>query len=182
MHHAPLYSCAACITIIRHPPILNTIRNMKRATSFLLGWYLLALCCQCAAQAKGDQAAFDKLRKDLTMAFATGDTATIRAYHHPDVVKALSYHKFINGRDSIMHDMTGTFSVYSLHFTDHRVENFVISGDLATEISAFTIKGTPKGNGQPFTMTGRSMVVYKRYAGSPAGWAIYREMIQTGDH
>lgn len=134
------------------------------------------------AQEKGDQAAFDKLRKDLTLAFADGDTAMIRAYHHPDVVKALSYKKFINGRDAIMNDMKGTFSVYSLHFSSRTLEDFVITGDVATEISAFTITGKPRGNGQPLTMTGRSMVVYKRYAGSPSGWAIYREMIQTADH
>ena len=125
-----------------------------------------------------DDKVFEKLRIDLGNAFSSGDVATITAYHHPDVVKALAYNKFLVGRDAVINDLKGTLQYYSVRFTQHTIESFIIEGNTATEISSFTIEGTPKGNSKPFNFKGRSMVVYVRYDKSPAGWALLREMIQ----
>jgi ketosteroid isomerase-like protein len=123
--------------------------------------------------------AFKKLRTDLGLAFINGDIQTITSYHHPDVVKALSYNKFLVGRDANMKDLKETLQYYSLNFKEHNIESFQIHGNTATEISSFTIEGIPKGDSKPFTFKGRSMVLYIRYKESPAGWAIIREMVQT---
>jgi ketosteroid isomerase-like protein len=128
--------------------------------------------------AENDNKAFEKLRIDIFEAFANGDLQTITSYHHPDVVKALAYNKFLIGRNAVIEDMKGTLQYCSLNFKEHKIESFQIMGNTATEISSFTIEGTPRGGDKPFVFKGRSMVVYIRYKLSPAGWALIREVIQ----
>jgi ketosteroid isomerase-like protein len=151
---------------------------------FLIGCLLSVSCIK--AQSSGsdtnDTKAFEKLRLELLNAFANGDTATIAAYHHPDVVKALAYNKFLSGRSAVINDLEGTLQYYSVKFIEHKIESFIIEQNTATEISTFTIEGTPKSNtSKPFTFKGRSMVVYVRYKESPAGWALLREMVQPAN-
>lgn len=126
-----------------------------------------------------DIEAFNKLRADLAQAFATGDVHTITAYHHPNVVKALAFNKLLIGRDANISELKGTLQSYSMKFMEHKIESFEIHGETATEISSFTIEGTPKGEGKPWVFKGRSMVLYIRYRESPSGWALIREMIQA---
>jgi ketosteroid isomerase-like protein len=126
-----------------------------------------------------DIEAFNKLRADLAQAFDAGDVQTITAYHHPNVVKALAFNKLLIGRDANISELKGTLQSYSVKFKEHKIESFEIHGETATEISSFTIEGTPKGDGKPFMFKGRSMVLYIRYRESPCGWALIREMIQA---
>jgi ketosteroid isomerase-like protein len=128
---------------------------------------------------QNDTEAFNKLRADLTQAFATGDVQTITAYHHPNVVKALAFDKLLIGRDANISELKGTLQSYGVKFKEHKIESFEIQRETATEISTFTIEGTPKGDGQPFMFKGRSLVLYIRYKESPSGWALIREMIQA---
>lgn len=128
---------------------------------------------------ENDNKSFEKLRKDLGDAFISGDTQVVSAYHHPDVVKALSYNKLVFGRDAVVTEFSNAVKYYSLAFIEHKIESFEIHGNTATEISSFTVKGTPKNAGSnPFIFKGRSMVIYIRYAKSPAGWVLYRETVQ----
>lgn len=127
---------------------------------------------------QNDTEAFNKLHADLTQAFATGDVKMITAYHHPNVVKALAFNKLVVGRDANIAELKGTLQSFSVKFAEHKIESFEIHGETATEISSFTIEGTPKGDGKPFVFKGRSMVLYIRYKESPSGWVLMREMIQ----
>jgi ketosteroid isomerase-like protein len=157
---------------------------MKSLTSVLVSSLLLISCATTknSATGKNDDKAFEKLRSDLLNAFASGDTATIAAYHHPDVVKALAYNKFLVGRTAVINDLSSTLQYYTVKFTDHKIESFIIEENTATEISTFTIEGAPKNNtSKAFTFNGRSMVVYVRYDKSPAGWALLREMVQPAN-
>jgi hypothetical protein len=126
-----------------------------------------------------DIEAFNKLRDDLSHAFVNGDVQTITAYHHPNVVKALAFNKLLVGRDANISELKGTLQSYSMKFKEHKIESFEIHGETATEISTFTVEGTPRREGQPFIFKGRSMVLYIRYMESPSGWALIREMIQA---
>jgi ketosteroid isomerase-like protein len=94
------------------------------------------------------------------------------------VVKALNYRKVINGRDALEADLAGTLQQFNLEWKENRVESVLFQGDTAVELTAFTIKGTPKNEGEPFLFRGRAMVVYVRYKKSPTGWASIRELIQ----
>jgi len=127
---------------------------------------------------KGDRDALQKTSEAIRAAFARGDVARILAYHHPDVLKGLSYGKSIDGRDALQADLAGTLQRFNLEWQENRVESTLIQGDTAVELTAFTIKGTPRNGGEPFLFKGRAMVVYVRYKKSPTGWASIRELIQ----
>lgn len=114
----------------------------------------------------------------IRAAFARGDVPGILAYHHPDVIKALSYQKYLNGIDALRLDLQATLQSVNLEFTDNRVENTLFQGETAAEESLFAIKVTPKSGGASSVFKGRSMVVYVRYAPSPTGWASIREVVQ----
>ncbi|GAB4032428.1 YybH family protein [Spirosoma jeollabukense] len=130
------------------------------------------------AQSTTDRASLEKTSQAIRTAFARGDVAAILTYHHPDVVKALSYTKYLKGRDAVKVDLEGTLQGFTLEFKDNQVESLFIQGDTAIEQALFTIKGIPKKGGEPFFFKGRAQVVYVRYKQSPTGWASIREIIQ----
>jgi ketosteroid isomerase-like protein len=125
-----------------------------------------------------DRDALQRTSVAIRAAFARSDVAGILEYHHPDVVKALAYNKFLNGREALRADLRETLSHVKLEWQENNVESLLIHGDAAVEMTTFEIKGTPKDGGQPFIFKGRAMVVYVRYAKSPTGWASIREVVQ----
>jgi ketosteroid isomerase-like protein len=142
---------------------------------------LLAAVCFAADTYHGSPQDRDSLRKtsgDIRAAFARGDLPAIMSYHHPDVIKAISHDRYLDGRDAVRADLLGTFEKFRLEFIEHRVENLFFQGDTAVEQSVFTVKGTPKNGSEPFLFKGRALVVYVRYKESPTGWASIRELVQ----
>lgn len=142
---------------------------------------LLALVClarNAYAASDKDRNALQKTSEAIRAAFAKGDVATAMEYHHPDVVKVLTFNKRLNGRDAVAADLRGTLQHVNLEFVDNQVESLLIEGNTAVEQTLFAIRGTPKEGGEPFVFKGRAMVVYIRYKKSPTGWASIREMIQ----
>jgi ketosteroid isomerase-like protein len=119
-----------------------------------------------------------KTSEGIRAGFAHGDIAAIMSYHHPDVIKTLSYTSYLEGRAAVKADLLKTLNLYTLEFTKNNVESLLIDGNTAVEQTRFSIKGTPKNGGDPFVYKGRAMVVYVRYKESPTGWASIREMIQ----
>jgi ketosteroid isomerase-like protein len=130
------------------------------------------------AATSDDGAALRNTSEAIRAAFAKGDVAAAMMYHHPDVKKALAYHKVLIGRDAVAADLTNTFKHSRLDFVENDVESLLIEGNTAVEQTLFTIKVTPIEGGEPFLFRGRAMVVYVRYKGSPTGWASIREIIQ----
>jgi ketosteroid isomerase-like protein len=114
----------------------------------------------------------------IRAAFSTGDIETIKSFHHPEVIKALGYKNVLTGRDAVMEGLRGTLEGFDLEFIENTVESILIQGDIAIEQTLFSIKGTPKKNGEPFVFSGRTMVTYIKYKKSPTGWATIREIIQ----
>jgi len=125
-----------------------------------------------------DRSELQQTSEGIRAAFARGDVQGILAYHHPDVVKALACNKFLNGRDALRADLSETLGHVRLEWLENHVESTLVQGNTAVEMTAFTIRGTPKDGGQPFVFKGRAMVVYVRYKGSPTGWASIREVVQ----
>ena len=125
-----------------------------------------------------DRAALDRTGDAIREAFARGDVAAVVSYHHPAVEKALGWDHYLVGREAVEADLAGTLSSHTLEFVENRRESLVVRGDLAVEQTVFAIRGTPKGEGEPFVFRGRTSVVYTRDEASPSGWAILREIIQ----
>lgn len=127
---------------------------------------------------KKDQQMLKQTSEAIRDGFAKGDIEAIMSYHHPDVIKALSYTSYSTGREAVKADLLKTLGAYHLEFVKNNVESLLINGDTAIEQTLFGIKGTPKNGGEPFLVEGRATIVYIRYKDSPTGWATIREMIQ----
>ena len=125
-----------------------------------------------------DREALEKTSEGIRAAFSRGDAATILAYHHPDVVEALSFEETVTRRDALAADLAGTLQQFNLERKENRVESILIHGDTAVEHVVFAIQGTPKNGGQAFFFKGRAQVVYVQYEESPAEWASIRELVQ----
>lgn len=145
---------------------------------------ILIAACSLSASAsqstdlQADRAAIDKTSEAVRAAFARGDVPAILSYHHPDVSKALAYHKYLIGRGALEKDLRATFESYSLKFLQNDVESLTIRGDTAIEQILFSVKGTPRKDGKPFLFKGRTLLVLVRYDKSPTGWATLREIVQ----
>jgi len=129
-------------------------------------------------QSEKDRTALHKTSEEIRAAFAHGDVAAILSYHHPDVVKALGFHRTLNGRDAVEADLRKTLEQFRLEFVENHVESLLIHGDTAVEQTMFAIKVIPKDGGAANLFKGRTQVVYVRYEKSPTGWASIREIIQ----
>jgi ketosteroid isomerase-like protein len=151
---------------------------MKTPILFLAASVFLAGCSSVTVDPAADRDAIMRTDAALLAGFAHGDVNEIMRYHHPDVAKALTYSKYLVGRDAVRADLTATLDQFRLEFVGHRVESLLVHGDTAIEQTAFEIKGTPKKGGEPFLFKGRAIVVYVRYGQSPTGWASIREAIQ----
>ncbi len=133
---------------------------------------------QISVSQDADRESLRKTSEAILAAFARGDIPAIMSYHHPGVVKSLSYGNYLNGRDAVQADVAGTLQRFHLEWKKNQVRSIFIQGDTAVELTDFTIQGTPKNESEPFLFKGRAMIVYVRYKNSPTGWASIREMIQ----
>jgi ketosteroid isomerase-like protein len=115
----------------------------------------------------------------IRSAFAKGDVDGILAYHHPEVIKALSYQNYIVGIEALRANLVGTFQAVKLEFLENTLETTLFHDETAVEMSLFTIKSTPKAAGSSAVFKGRSMVVYVAHPASPTGWASIRETVQS---
>ena len=134
-----------------------------------------------ATNSDQDRAALARTGDAIRAGFASGDVDAIMKYHHPDVEKWLSAKTHTVGREALRAEIEETFKSVRLVFEDNRVESTLFVGDTAVEVSAFTIRVTPKDGGAPSTEKGRAMVVYVRSAKSPTGWLSMRELIQQAE-
>jgi ketosteroid isomerase-like protein len=157
------------------------LRHSRKMFRGLIAVALIAAGCWASKNyvgSKNDRDSLEKTSAGILAAFARGDVPAILAYHHPEVVKALSYEKRIIGRDALQADLVSTLQQFSLEWKENRLESLLVQGDTAVEQTVFAIQGIPKNGGAPFLFKGRAQVVYVRYKKSPTGWASIREIIQ----
>lgn len=157
------------IALLGLPPLVMAKANKNAG----LRWIVIS-----PSDLKKDQQMLKQTSEAIRAGFAKGDIDAIMSYHHPDVIKALSYTSYSTGREAVRADLIKTIDAYHLEFVKNNVESLLINGDTAIEQTMFGIKGTPKNGGEPFLVEGRATIVYIRYKDSPTGWATIREMIQ----
>ncbi|WP_139809919.1 YybH family protein [Sphingomonas azotifigens] len=131
-----------------------------------------------APREAADRQALQQTSIAIRTAFADGNVKAIMAYHYPQVEKSFGPDSRVVGKAAVEDDVANTLKVFRLNFVENNVESLAIRGDTAIEVTRFLIQGTPRGEGKPFTFRGRTQVVYVRYAASPTGWAVFRELIQ----
>jgi len=84
-----------------------------------LGALVLLLMAHCLvltyAESNADRESLQKTGEAIRAAFAQGDVDRIMVYHHPEVIKALSFHKYLVGRDAVAEDLRKTLQQSSSH-------------------------------------------------------------------
>ena len=153
-----------------------------RSRFLLTIWMLLPLigCATPVVDNAQDTKAIIQTNEKIREAFANGDIAGILRYHHPRVEKVLSWSDRQLGHADMRKSLTGLFENNQVEFLGRAddMDSLQILGDTAVMVAKFSVSGRPKqGTGQPFLFSGRTMIVYVRYADSPTGWVTYREMI-----
>lgn len=126
-----------------------------------------------------DKAALRRTTQAIRDAFARGDVNAIIALHHPNVIKYFGGKNVVTGRAELRKGLIQTFRNVRMEFAGNKIESTFFNGNTAIETSIFTFKVTPKAGGKTTVSSGRSMVVYVKYKGSPTGWALIREMAQA---
>jgi ketosteroid isomerase-like protein len=157
------------------------MRHLPKVLFFVLLASMVFAITACSRAVGTDAEEIARTGKAIRDAFAKSDVEGILRYHHPEVVKALSYKNVVYGRDALGENLRSAFQHNRIEFLESRDENLLIHGDTAVEQAVVTIKLTPLVGGQPTVVHDRALVVYVRYADSPTGWASMREVIQSGD-
>jgi ketosteroid isomerase-like protein len=159
-------------------------KNRFRLINIFLLTLTLALFVSAKSYSQNEKIKSEILRTGelVRTAFSKGNIETIKSFHHPEVIKALGYKNLLIGRDAVIESLRGTLEGFTLVFVENKVESILIQGDIAIEQTLFSIKGTPKKNGEPFVFSGRTMVTYVKYKKSPTGWATIREIIQQAEN
>ena len=70
-----------------------------------------------------DKAALERTGEAIRAAFGRGDFDEIMAYHHPQVIKALSSDRYLVGREAVRKDLIETFQVFTVRFKSNKTEN-----------------------------------------------------------
>jgi ketosteroid isomerase-like protein len=125
-----------------------------------------------------DQKALAQTSVNIRQAFSNEDIATILAYHHPEIKKALGYKNIFSGHIEMEKDLKNTFSYAKLTWLENNVESLIFQDKTAIEMTTFTIEGKPKDGSKPFIFKGRAMIVYVKSKKSPTGWVSIREIVQ----
>jgi hypothetical protein len=122
-----------------------------KAKTLLISLSLILTCVFCYGQAPeitgGSKADRDSLARTsilIRAAFSRGDVDGIMKYHHPDVIKALSYKNYQRGANTVRSGIAETLKEYRLDFTGNDLESLYINGNTAVEQTLFTIQGTLK--------------------------------------
>ena len=66
--------------------------------------------------------------------FARGDVAGAMEYHHPEVIKALAFHKCLKGRDAVAADLRTALQEVTLEFVENQVDSRSIEGNTAAGV------------------------------------------------
>lgn len=129
-------------------------------------------------------AAIEATKEATRQGFKDYDLEQILKYHHEDVQKQMGFSEPIQvGRKGVgaaiesQHDPT-----VKIEFLDGILERRIISPgkDMVVEQVLFTIRGTPEQS-DPWTYSGRVMLVWIRDEQSPTGWSNIHEMMQPND-
>ena len=112
--------------------------------------------------------------------FVEQDIDAILMYHHPEVEKVFAWDDYQKGHTDMREALSQLFSNYKVSFRGEasEMESLKILDDSAVMIANFTLDGEPVADdGEPFTYSGKTMIVYVKSSTSKTGWVTLREMV-----
>ena len=126
-----------------------------------------------AAAMAADRAAIDKLRSDYQSAFNSNDASAAAAHFTESAVSMPPNEEALSGRQAITDHMVAMFEGMSAELTISS-EEVEVAGDWAFDRGSFTMKMTPKGDGEPVEDKGKYLVISQKE--TDGSWKIAREV------
>jgi uncharacterized protein (TIGR02246 family) len=126
-----------------------------------------------AAAMAADRAAIDKLRSDYQSAFNSNDASAAAAHFTETAVSMPPNHEALSGRQAITDDMVAMFEGMGAELTISS-EEVEVAGDWAFDRGTYTMKLTPKGDGDPMEDKGKYIVILEKQA--DGSWKLAREV------
>ena len=116
-------------------------------------------------------------RRAVFSAYRRGDVETMMAHFHPDVIQIPAFDKVLVGIDAVRANYEAALALFDIVLKD-ALENMEVAGDVATSHGTYTVTLTPKSGAAAIQRAGRYLVLMRRHAASPTGWATWRELVQ----
>ena len=120
-----------------------------------------------------DRAAIDKVRSDYQSDFNSNDASAAGTHFTESAVSMPPNHEALIGRQAITDDMGAMFEGMSAELTISS-EEVEVAGDWAFDRGTFTMKMTPKGDGEPMEDKGKYIVILEKQA--DGSWKLAREV------
>ena len=131
-----------------------------------------------AAAMAADRAAIDKLRGDYQSAFNSNDGSAVGAYFTESAVSMPPNHEALKGKQAIA-DFTGAmFEGMGAELTISS-EEVELAGDWAFERGSYTMKLTPKKEGEAMAEKGKYIVILQKQ--TDGSWKLAREVWNSDD-
>lgn len=120
-----------------------------------------------------DAKALQQIQARWLESYTRGDIEALAALYAPDAWLMNNGRPALRGRDAIRANFAGMMARTEVSMVDE-TEEIEVLGDQAHMIGLFHITGKPKAGGEPFTISGRYFITFRRDAGG--AWRVYRDM------
>ncbi len=120
-----------------------------------------------------DRAGIDKLRSDYQSSFNSNDASATGAHFTESAVSMPPNEEELMGKQAITDNMVAMFEGMGAELTISS-EEVEVAGDWAFDRGSFTMKLTPKGDGEPMEDRGKYIVILEKQG--DGAWKIGREV------
>ena len=140
---------------------------------------LLVSCKQADPQRENVRNHIERKIAKSQQAWAIEDVDAIIQHEHSNIHKLLAVDNVIIGKEASRADLESALKSYKFNITKYEIEDFELTGDVATFYAKITLKGIPKTEGYPFSVRTRTFTVWIRDKEDPEQWLAFREVVQA---
>ena len=140
---------------------------------------LLVSCTQVEPQRDDVRKHIEQKIAKSQQAWAVEDVDAIIRHEHSNIHKLMAVDNVIIGKEASRADLEVALKSYKFSLKNYEIENFELTGDVATFYAKVTLKGVPKTDGYPFSVRTRTFTVWVRDKKGPEEWLAFREVVQA---
>ena len=139
----------------------------------------LVSCMQVESQREDVRNHIEQKIAKSQQGWAVEDVDAIIRHEHSNIHKLMAVDNVIIGKEASRADLEVALKSYKFSITEYEIEDFELTGDVATFYAKITLKGIPKTDGYPFSVRTRTFTVWIRDKKDSEQWLAFREVVQT---
>ena len=139
----------------------------------------LVSCTQVESQREDVRNHIERKIAKSQQGWAVEDVDAIIRHEHSNIHKLMAVDNVIIGKEASRADLEVALKSYKFSITEYEIEDFELTGDVATFYAKITLKGIPKTDGYPFSVRTRTFTVWIRDKKDPEQWLAFREVVQA---